>query len=312
LEEYEFIEALFYEKVTLVKKRDTGELFALKSIKKSEIDAKNQWEHTKTERMVLENIRHPFLVSLECCFESNEKVYFVMQYMQGGELFKILEKEKRFSEARAKFYVAQIALALAHLHENDVIHRDMKPENVLMDENGYVSLADFGMAKVVKGDTPAISFVGTREYLAPEIITEEGHGKEADWWGLGIFAYELMIGHTPFTHENENEMFNMIRNRKVEFTSYVEISTNAKDFIEKCLQKNQKQRLGSQKDFEDVKSHPWFSDINWEALLKKEVEPPFKPKLRPELTSELLNDSAKERTLNVLSGGLKSKPAQDR
>jgi len=137
--------------------------------------------------------------------------------MRGGELFQHLKKERRFPEERVKFYGAQIALGLGHLHSKKIIYRDMKPENVLMDEDGYISLTDFGMAKVIKPDVMANSFCGTPEYLAPEIIIGEGHATEVDWWGLGILMYELMIGIPPFYHQNQNMMFQLIRDADVRF-----------------------------------------------------------------------------------------------
>lgn len=282
-----------FGKVMLVKKKDTQELFALKSMKKAELVEKDQLEHTKTEKMILEHVNHPFLARLDYCFQTKEKIFFVMQFMKGGELFQHLRKEKRFSEERAKFYGAQIALGLGHLHSQNIIYRDMKPENVLMDEFGYVCLTDFGMAKVLKQNMMANSFCGTPEYLAPEIITGEGHGKQVDWWGLGILMYELMIGIPPFYHQNQNMMFQLIRDSEVRFPSQINLSPEAKDFISKCLIKDQKKRIGSQKDVEEVKAHPWFKNIDWNALLKREIPAPYKPTFKtdfdffdPEFTSE--------------------------
>mmetsp|Transcript_33178 Transcript_33178/g.30117 ORF Transcript_33178/g.30117 Transcript_33178/m.30117 type:complete len:152 (+) Transcript_33178:793-1248(+) len=151
--------------------------------------------------MILEHVNHPFLLNLAYCFSTQEKIHFVMKFMRGGELFTHLRKNKRFPEETAKFYGAQVALGIGYLHSKDIIYRDIKPENILMDVDGYVCLADFGMAKVLKKGV-AMTLCGTPEYLAPEILTEEGHGKEVDWWSFGILMYELIIGMPPFFHDN--------------------------------------------------------------------------------------------------------------
>jgi len=268
-----------FGKVMLVEHKATKEIFAMKSLRKEELIDKDQIEHTKTEKMILESINHPFLVGLECAFQTPEKLFFVMDFMKGGELFQHLKQARRFTEARAKFYVASVALALGHLHSKDIIYRDLKPENILLDEEGYVHITDFGMAKFLKKDTLATSFVGTPEYLAPEIIASVGHGKEADWWSLGILAYETMIGIPPFYHQNVSTMYELIQTASVKFPPTPEISADAKDFILKLLNRDVKKRLGSVNDFEEIKKHAWFKDIDWDQLYQKKIPAPFKPKV---------------------------------
>jgi len=219
------------------------------------------------------------LVGLEWAFQTPEKIFFVMQFMRGGELFQHLKNAKRFPEARAKFYVALIASAIGHLHSKDIIYRDLKPENILMDDDGYVYLTDFGMAKFLKKDTLAMSFCGTPEYLAPEIITGEGHAKEADWWSLGILAFETMFGIPPFYHQNQSTMYELIKDSKLKFPAIPEVSEEGKDFIRKLLVREPKKRLGSVNDVDELKSHPWFKDIDWDLLYQKKIEPPFKPRI---------------------------------
>jgi len=264
----------------LVEKKDNKQIYALKSMRKEDIIEKDQLEHTKTERYVLEKSNSPFLVSLEYAFQNPEKIFFVMKFMRGGELFQHLRQSKRFDEARARFYAAQIILAIEHLHRMDVIYRDLKPENILMDEDGNVCLTDFGMAKVVRDGQLTTSFVGTPEYLAPEIIENKGHSKPVDWWSLGILIYEMIIGLPPFYNREQNQalMFKWIREKEVTFNAKIAISEDAKDIILQLLSKSPEKRLGTRGP-DDVRNHKWFKDVNWKALSEKKVTPPFKPKL---------------------------------
>lgn len=203
-----------------------------------------------------------------------------MKFMKGGELFQHLRVSKRFDEERAKFYVAEILLALEYLHEMGVIYRDLKPENILMDEEGHLCLTDFGMAKQMKEGELTYSFVGTPEYLAPETIKGEGHAKPVDWWALGILAYEMINGLPPFYNREQNtqKMFNAIKEKEVVFSSKVSLSLEGKDFITQLLRKKPADRLGS-KGAAEIKAHPWLSKINWKLLSEKKVEAPFKPKI---------------------------------
>jgi len=268
-----------FGKVMLVEKKDTKEIFAMKSLRKEDLIDKDQVEHTKTEKRILETINHPFLVNLEYVFQTPEKIFFVMQFMRGGELFQHLRTDQYFPESRAKFYVAIVAMALGHLHSKDIIYRDLKPENILLDERGFVYLTDFGMAKELPKGELAMSFCGTPEYLAPEIITGEGHGREADWWSLGILAYETLFGIPPFYSENQMAMYDLIRECNLKIASSPPVSAEAKDFIKKMLVKDPKKRLGAANDFDEIKKHPWFNDLDWDKLYKKEIEPPFKPQV---------------------------------
>jgi len=271
-----------FGKVMLVELKGTKEIYAMKSLRKEELIDKDQIEHTKTEKRILETVNHPFLVGLEYVFQTPEKIFFVMHFMRGGELFQHLRNARRFTESRAKFYVAIIAMALGHLHSLGVIYRDLKPENILMDENGFVFLTDFGMAKELKQGEVAMSFCGTPEYLAPEIITGEGHNKEADWWSLGILAYETMYGIPPFYNQNQMIMYDLIRECNLSFPQTPDISKEGKDFIKLLLNKDASKRLGAMSDFDDIKKHPWFSDLDWDLLYQKKIEPPFKPKVSGE------------------------------
>ena len=260
-----------FGKVMLVEKKDNKEVYALKSLRKDEIIDKEQIEHTKTEKMILEHVNHPYLVNLVYAFQTPEKIFFVMQFMRGGELFQHLRNSKRFEESRAKFYAGQILLALGHLHSKDIVYRDLKPENILMDDSGNVCLTDFGMAKIIRKNESSMSFCGTPEYLAPEIITGEGHNKAADWWSYGILVFEMLYGLPPFYNTNQNLMFQLIRDSDVKFPSKPETSEDVKDLIMKLLNKDQKKRLGNKDDSNEIMSHNWFKDIKWTSMEKKEV-----------------------------------------
>ena len=197
-----------------------------------------------------------------------------MPFLSGGELFQHLRKFRTFDEDKVRFYGAQIALALEYLHSKGIVYRDLKPENILMDDKGYLRLADFGMAKKLKDDEKAMSFCGTPEYLAPEIITMEGHDKNADWWSFGILLFEMLCGLPPFYVENFDKMYDMIKGSPVKFPKRINLSEDAKDVIRKLLEKNPKKRLGSQSGIEEIKKHPFFKGVDWDNIRnKKEVTP---------------------------------------
>jgi len=270
-----------FGKVMLVEMKKNKQVYAMKSLHKEEIIDKDQIEHTKTERFVLERSKSPFLVNLVYAFQTPDKIFFVMTFMKGGELFQHLRANKRFDEKRAKFYAAQILLGIEYLHDMGVIYRDLKPENVLMDEEGHVCLTDFGMAKEVKEGELTRSFVGTPEYLAPEVIAGKGHGKPVDWWALGILVFEMLIGMPPFYSRDQNhqQMFITITKKEVDFGTRIKISPEAKSLILNLLKKNPNERLGT-KGVQEIKDHPWFDDIDWNKMSEKKLPPPFKPKVK--------------------------------
>lgn len=222
-----------FGKVCLVEHIPTKEIYAMKSLKKDVLLDQDQIENTLLEKKILQSLDHPFLVGLVFCFQTEDRLYFVMPFLRGGELFQHLRKFRIFDEEKVRFYASQIGLALDHLHTYGIIYRDLKPENILMDEEGYLKLADFGMAKHLKGDEKAMSFCGTPEYLAPEIITGEGHNKSADWWSFGILIYEMLCGIPPFYNENIDKMYELIKGAELRFPKKIRISTDAQDIITK-------------------------------------------------------------------------------
>ena len=268
-----------FGKVSLVEYIPTHEIYAMKSLKKDILIEQEQIENTLLEKEILQSIDYPLLCNLVFCFQTEERIYFVMPFLSGGELFQHLRKFRTFDEEKVRFYGAQIALALEYLHKKGIVYRDLKPENILMDDKGYLRLADFGMAKQLKDDEKAMSFCGTPEYLAPEVITLEGHDKNVDWWSFGILLFEMLCGLPPFYVENLDKMYDMIKTSPVKFPKRIKLSDDAKDVIIKLLEKNPKKRLGSQKGIEEIKAHPFFASLDFDLIEQKKMPAPFIPEL---------------------------------
>ena len=314
IEDFELMKVLgkgAFGKVMLAQKKDNKRIYAIKVLKKQQIVELDQLEHTKAEKLILQHVNHPFLVGLEYAFQTPEKLYFVMEFMQGGELFQHLRNKKRFDEEQAKFYAACITLGLGHLHNKNYIYRDLKLENLLLDEYGYAKLTDFGLAKFISSDEKALTFCGTPEYLSPEVIMGKGHNRPADWWSLGILIYEMLFGIPPFYSSNVQNMYRKAVKESVVFKPGIKISDNAKDIITKLLTKDQTKRLGSQADSLEVLSHPWFADLDWSKLLERKLKAPFVPEITgdawlknfdEEFTKEKARDSAIKMDINLLKG----------
>ncbi|ETV99014.1 AGC protein kinase [Aphanomyces invadans] len=267
-----------FGKVILVRKKDSGIVYAMKVLRKENIIKRNQVEHTRTERHVLGYVRHPFIVGLNYAFQTVDKLYFVLDYCAGGELFFHLGKVQRFKEPRARFYAAEITLAIEYVHNLDIIYRDLKPENVLLDENGHIRLTDFGLSKEgIQDDfSGANSFCGTPEYLAPEILNRSGHGRAVDWWSLGALLYEMLTGLPPFYCRDRDKLFEKIRQGELTFPKY--LSPAAVDLLSKLLERDPTKRLGTgPTDAGEIKSHPFFNEIQWEQLALGQVPPPWRP-----------------------------------
>lgn len=226
-----------FGKVCLVEHKPTKEVYAMKSLKKDILIEQEQIENTLLEKKILQEIDHPLLCGLKFCFQTLERIYFVMPFLSGGELFQHLRKYRTFDEEKVRFYGAQIALGLDYLHKKGIVYRDLKPENILMEETGYLRLADFGMAKELKEGEKAMSFCGTPEYLAPEIITGEGHNQSADWWSFGILLYEMLCGLPPFYAENLERMYDLIKGGALRFPRKIQLSKDAIDLITKVNKK---------------------------------------------------------------------------
>lgn len=253
-------------------------MFALKVLKKDNIVKRNQVEHTRTERSVLGYVKHPFIVGMHMAFQSRDKLYFVLDYCAGGELFFHLGREGRFTEARSRFYTAEIILAISYVHSLDIVYRDLKPENVLIDAMGHIRLTDFGLSKegISGSSSGANSFCGTPEYLAPEILNRQGHGCAVDWWSLGALLYEMLSGLPPFYCKDRERLFEKIRKSELHYPA--SLSDQAKSVLRGLLTKDPNLRLGSgPKDADDIKDHAFFAVVNWKRLQNGEITPPWTP-----------------------------------
>jgi len=236
---------------------------------------KNQVEHTKTERQILELIDHPFIIKLKYAFQTPEKLYFIMDYCPGGEIFFHIQRVERFNEDAARFYSAQLVIAIAHLHENNIIYRDLKPENVLIDYDGYIKVTDFGLSKQnILDNHSANSFCGTPEYLAPEIVESKGHGKAVDWWSLGAIIYEMLTGVPPFYSKDREKLFKNIKAGNIKYPSY--LTKEALSILHDLFTKDPDLRLGSgEKGVDEIIAHPFFKTVDWVGIAEKKKYNPL-------------------------------------
>jgi len=265
-----------FGKVMKVKKKGDKKIYAMKILGKEMLMKQNMISYTKSEKQILQQIDHPFIVHLRYAFQTDTKLYLVLDFLSGGELFFHLSKEVKFDVERARFYCAELVLAIGHLHSKDIIYRDLKPENVVLDGEGHVQVTDFGLAKKdISNNTPTHTFCGTPEYLAPEIIKGKGHAKPVDWWSLGILLYEMLVGLPPFYSENMNEMYELILKAPLKFPSFV--PDDAISLLNGLLERDESKRLGSDKDYLEIQEHEFFKDIDWEKLYARKITPPFIP-----------------------------------
>ncbi|KAL9948221.1 hypothetical protein D7B24_009244 [Verticillium nonalfalfae] len=289
-----------FGKVMQVRKKDTHRIYAVKTIRKAHIISRSEVAHTLAERSVLAQINNPFIVPLKFTFQSPAKLYFVLAFINGGELFHHLQKEQRFDVNRSRFYTAELLCALECLHGFNVIYRDLKPENILLDYQGHIALCDFGLCKLdMKDEDRTNTFCGTPEYLAPELLMGQGYQKTVDWWTLGVLLYEMLTGLPPFYDENTNEMYRKILSEPLHFPGHDIVPPAAKDLLIKLLNRKPEERLGANGSAE-IKAHPFFHAIDWRKLLQRKYEPAFKPSVvdaldtnnfDPEFTNEAPQDS---------------------
>ena len=228
-----------YAKVLLVQRKSDSAFFAMKVLKKREITAKNQENHILSERAILESSKFPFIVQFKYAFQSARKLYMVMEFMQGGELFYHLSRLRRFSEDIARFYIAEVIIGLEYLHGRGIIYRDLKPENILLGLDGHIKLTDFGLSKFIsENNFKTKTLCGTPEYQAPEILLHEEYGKAVDFWSIGCLIYELIAGTPPFYDRNRENLKNRILCGVISFSSIFSEST--RNLIDKLLVKDVK------------------------------------------------------------------------
>ncbi|XP_005281570.1 ribosomal protein S6 kinase alpha-3 isoform X2 [Trachemys scripta elegans] len=276
-----------FGKVFLVKKisgSDARQLYAMKVLKKATLKVRDR-VRTKMERDILVEVNHPFIVKLHYAFQTEGKLYLILDFLRGGDLFTRLSKEVMFTEEDVKFYLAELALALDHLHSLGIIYRDLKPENILLDEEGHIKLTDFGLSKEsIDHEKKAYSFCGTVEYMAPEVVNRRGHTQSADWWSFGVLMFEMLTGTLPFQGKDRKETMTMILKAKLGMPQF--LSPEAQSLLRMLFKRNPANRLGAGPDgVEEIKRHFFFSTIDWNKLYRREIHPPFKPATgRPEDT----------------------------
>ncbi|EAR88137.2 Serine/Threonine kinase domain protein (macronuclear) [Tetrahymena thermophila SB210] len=282
LEHFEFIKCIgtgSFGKVYLVKKKQTEDLYAMKILRKDQIKNKTQLIQTKAERYILENVDSPFVVQLAYAFQSQTKLYIVMEFCQGGDIFGHMVKQPFFPENKIKFYAAEIFLALEKLHEQGIVYRDLKPENILVSATGHIKLTDFGLSKKLKSrDEITYSFCGTAEYMAPEIISKQGHDVASDWWSFGAVLYEMLHGAPPFYEKNKERMMDKLVNQDVVIKD--KYSKECQSLLRGLLTRDKTKRLGNGPEgTQEIRNHPFFNNVDWDKFLRLEVQPPYIPKV---------------------------------
>lgn len=266
-----------FGKVVLVKLILTNDYYAMKILKKRFIVQNSQVKQIMTERKVLEKLENPFIVKLYYAFQDNYKLYFITDFMQGGELFFHLKQNSNYQESDVLFYSSEILCAIEYMHKKNCMYRDLKPENILIDKNGHIKITDFGLSKLLdNSNDKAYTLCGTLEYIAPEILTNNGYDKTCDWFSFGVLIYQMICGSVPFK-QKEEEIGIKIYNQPIRTPTT--ISYNARDIIEKLLEINPNERLGFN-GADEIKKHPFFANVNYDAIMNKQYKPPFIPQLK--------------------------------
>ncbi|KAK4561715.1 cAMP-dependent protein kinase catalytic subunit [Recurvomyces mirabilis] len=290
-----------FGRVHLVQSKHNQRYYAVKVLKKAQVVKMKQVEHTNDERRMLQRCRHPFLITLWGTWQDSKNLYMVMDFIEGGELFSLLRKSQRFPNPVAKFYAAEVTLALDYLHSMNIIYRDLKPENLLLDRHGHLKITDFGFAKEVPDITWTLC--GTPDYLAPEVVSSKGYNKSVDWWSLGILIFEMLAGFTPFWDSGSPlKIYENILKGRVKYPPY--IHPDAQDLLSKLITADLTKRLGNlHGGSRDVMTHAWFAEVTWERLSKKDIDAPYVPPVRGGVGDASLFDKYPEETEAYGQGG---------
>jgi protein kinase A len=283
-----------FGRVHLVQSKHNQRFYAVKVLKKAQVVKMKQVEHTNDERRMLQRCKHPFLITLWGTFQDSKNLYMVMDFIEGGELFSLLRKSQRFPNPVAKFYAAEVTLALDYLHSMNIIYRDLKPENLLLDRHGHLKITDFGFAKEVPDITWTLC--GTPDYLAPEVVSSKGYNKSVDWWSLGILIFEMLCGFTPFWDAGSPlKIYENILKGRVKYPPY--IHPDAQDLLTKLITHDLTKRLGNlHGGSRDVMNHAWFAEVTWERLAKKDIDAPYVPPVKGGIGDASLFDKYPEET----------------
>ncbi|CAD5206379.1 unnamed protein product [Bursaphelenchus okinawaensis] len=276
---------------------NVGTLYAMKVLKKATLKV-NDRVRTKLERNILAQINHPFIVQLHYAFQTEGKLYLILSFLRGGDLFTRLSKEVMFTEEDVKFYLAELVLAIGHLHSLGIVYRDLKPENILLDECGHVNITDFGLCKEsLDFETKTYSFCGTIEYMAPEVVNRNGHTAVADWWSLGVLMFEMLTGRLPFQGDDRQDTMKKILRSKLAMPTF--LSREAQSLLRALFKRVPENRLGyGNSGLENIKNHNFFQTIDWKKLYNREIQPPFQPTITSDATfyfdSEYTKKSARD------------------
>ena len=281
-----------FGEVHVCRVKKTGEIVAIKKIKKDEIIKKNQIIHIRNEQKFMSKVKSPWIVELKASFQDNDFLYLVMEFLPGGDFMNLLIEKDKLTEEEAKFYTAELILAVESIHKLDCIHRDIKPDNILIDKTGHIKLSDFGLAKVSdklyeqnSTKTPnynpnkrthqkLYSCVGTAFYVAPEVLKKKGYSQEIDWWSVGVIFYEMLVGYAPFYAEETQEVINKVLGKIWEVPEEIKLSKEALDFMKRMMS-DPNERLGKNGP-EEIKSHPFFKGVDWDNI-RNNMKPPFIP-----------------------------------
>eukprot|EP01083_Nonionella_stella_P174398 604418_1 len=265
-----------FGQVSLVKDPTTNRTYSLKKIGKNKVIQTKQEKHVRNERAVLATLDSAFCVQLFGTFQDQLNIYLLMEPVLGGEFFSVLRWNKRLSEKNARFYAACVVLAFEALHAKNIIYRDLKPENLLIAQNGYCKLVDFGFAKKKNS---SCTLCGTPEYLAPEVIQHSAQGYALDWWTLGVFVYEMVEGHAPFEDDPHVNLYEKILTYEVEFPDEPKLTLRLQHFVLGLLEKDSSERLGATHGVSDLESHPWFEGLDWDKMRQQKLTPPYVPNI---------------------------------